>query len=115
MYCRTEYFVNSFFPYTVKEWAIPEKAKQGVGLITCFFENPCKFRFFSLSLEIPDKTVINPWIFHKIELNPLEIPRKKTKAHGNSTLYFPGHPWKFEVVEKEPLPNYYRVDSLDSF
>ena len=32
-----------------------------------FCENsPGIFHFFTLTLEIPDKTKINPWIFHKI-------------------------------------------------
>ena len=56
-----------------------------------FFENPPGiFHFFTLPLEILDKTKLNPWIFHKIVLDPLEIPRPKTKTPGNSThiIYF---------------------------
>ena len=30
--------------------------------------------------------------------DPLEIPKPKTKAHGNSTLFFLGHPWKFHFI-----------------
>ena len=33
-----------------------------------------------------------PWKFHKIVINPLEIPNPKTKTAGNSTLFFLGHP-----------------------
>ena len=59
------------------------------GLRIYFCENsPGIFHFFTLPLEIPDKTKLNPWIFHKIVLDPLEIPRPKTKTHGNSTLFF---------------------------
>ena len=48
--------------------------------------------FFFLPLEIPEKTKLNPWIFHKIVLDLLEIPRPETKTLGNSTLSFLGHP-----------------------
>ena len=51
----------------------------------CFFElplppppiTPGNFHFFTLSLEIPDKTKLKPWIFHKI-----------VRSLGNSTFYF---------------------------
>ena len=79
------------------EWAIPEKSQteRGGG----GFENPPGiFHFFTLPQEIPDKKKLNPWIFHKIVLDPLEIPRPKTKTPGNSTLFFLGHPWKFHFV-----------------
>ena len=64
-----------------------------------FFENlPGIFHFFSLPPEIPDKTKLNSWLFHKIVLDPQETPRPKTKtleiSHyfllvtvGNSTLF----------------------------
>ena len=36
-----------------------------------FFENlPGIFHFFSLPLEIPDKTKLNSWLFQKIVLDP---------------------------------------------
>ena len=39
-----------------------------------FFENPpVIFPFSTLPLEIPDKTNLNPWMFHKIVLNPLKF------------------------------------------
>ena len=79
-------------------WAIPEKSKQG-GLRVYYFEKtPGIFHFFTLPLEIPDKTKLNPWIFHKIVLAILEISRPKTKTPGNSTLFFLGHPWKFYFI-----------------
>ena len=53
------------------------------------------FIFFTLPLEIPDKTMLNSWIFCKIVLDSLEILRPKRKTPGNSTLFFLGHPWKF--------------------
>ena len=50
------------------------------GLRIYFFENPFGiFHFFTLLLEIPDKTKLNLWIFHKIALDPLEIPRQKKR------------------------------------
>ena len=71
------------------EWFQKKSRKGGVGLRIYFCENsPGIFHFFTLPLEIPDKTKLNPWIFHKIVLDPLEIPRPKTKTHGNSTLFF---------------------------
>ena len=72
---------------------------RGVGLRIFFCENtPGIFHFFTLPLEFPDKTKLNPWIFHKIVLDPFEISRPKTKIHGNSTLFFLGHPSKLHFV-----------------
>ena len=47
-------------------------------------------------------------------LDPLEIPRSKTKTLGNSTLFFLGHPWKFHFVFNEPLKIPYLAISLIS-
>ena len=69
-----------------------KKSKQGGGV------EDILFFFFTLPLEIPDKTRLKPWIFHKIVLDPLEIPRSKTKTPGNSTLLFLGHPWKLHFI-----------------
>ena len=33
-----------------------------------FGKTPGMFHFLTLTLEIPDKTKLNPWIFHKIVL-----------------------------------------------
>ena len=61
----------------------------GVGLGYTFFENPPGiFHFFTLPLEISDKTKLSPWIFHRIVLEPLETPRPKTQTPGFSTLFF---------------------------
>ena len=69
-----------------------KKSKQ-VGLKKYFFKISLGIsHFFTLFLEIPDKTKLNIWIFHKIVLDPLENPRPKTKTPGNST------PWKFHFV-----------------
>ena len=38
------------------------------------------FIFFTLSLEIPDKTKLNPWIFHKIVLDPLSKLARVSKS-----------------------------------
>ena len=75
-----------------------KKSKHG-GLRIYFFKNSHGiFHFFTLPLKIPDKTKLNPWIFHKILLDPLKISRPKSKTPGNSTLIFLGHPWKFHFV-----------------
>ena len=67
-------------------WAIPEKKQTG-GLRTYFYKKPPgTFRFFTLLLEIPDKKA-PPMV-----LDPLEIPRPKTKTPGNSMLFFFGSP-----------------------
>ena len=79
-------------------WAIPEKIQTG-GLRIYSFETPSGIsNFLTLHLEIPDKTKLNPWIFHKIVLDPLDIPKPKTKTPGNSTLFFLGHAWKFHFL-----------------
>ena len=59
-------------------------------------KTPLEFSIFLLYLwKTPDKTKLNLWIFHKLVSDPLEIPRPKTKTHGNSTLFFLGYPWNF--------------------
>ena len=79
---------------------LKQVGRRGTGLRIFFCENsPGIFLFsFTLPLEIPDKAKLNPFIFHKIVLDPLEISRPKTKIHGNSTLLFLGHPSKFHFV-----------------
>ena len=60
-----------------------------------FFEKtPGIFHVFTLPLEISDKTELNSWIFHKIVLDPLEIPRPKTKTSGNPACCFFDTPGK---------------------
>ena len=50
-------------------------------LKTYLLESPSTFLFFTLPLEIPDKTKLHPWKFHKFLLDPPEeIPRPKTKT-----------------------------------
>ena len=42
-------------------WAIPEKQNKTGGLRAYVFENPPGiFRFFTLTMEIPDKTRLHP-------------------------------------------------------
>ena len=62
------------------------KKIQTMGLRIYFFENPGVFHFFTLTLEIPDKTRLSPWIFHRFVLDPLEIPIPKTD------------PWNFHII-----------------
>ena len=79
--------------------------REGGCWLHAFLKNPWNFSFFFLTSWNSWQNKAQSWIFHKTELNPLEIPRPKTKAPGNSTLSSLGRPWKFHVVKKEPLPN----------
>ena len=73
--------------------------QEGGGVEDILFWNPPGiFHFFTWPLKFPDKTKLNPWIFHKIVLDPLEILRPKTKTPGNSTLFFLGQPWTFHFI-----------------
>ena len=68
----------------------------GRGLRIYFCENsPGIFHFFTLPLEIPDKTKLNPWIFHKIVLDPFS-------------------PWKFQDQKQRPMeiPHYFFLVTL---
>ena len=54
-----------------------------------FFENlPGIFHFFTITLEIPGKTKLNPWIIQKIVLDPLEIPRPQKQRPLEILHYF---------------------------
>ena len=96
-------------------WAIPEKEKKnrgkgwggvGGGVEDILFRKlPGIFHFFTLPLEIPDRTKLHPWKSHKIVLDPLKIPRPKTKTPVNSTLFFLGHLWKLHFVLKSCSSN----------
>ena len=61
------------------------KLKSGWGYIF-LHKTSGIFTFVSLLLKIPDKTGFHSWKFCKIVWHQLEIPRLKTKTHGNSTL-----------------------------
>ena len=67
-----------------------------------------EFSFFTLPLEIPDKTKLNPWIFHKIVLDPLRFQGPKQRpleiSHyfflvtlGNSASFLI-NPWKLHLL-----------------
>ena len=62
------------------------------------FSKPHMEYFVFLHLESPDKTKLHPWKFYKIVLDPLKIPRPKTKSPENSTLFFIGQPLKFHFI-----------------
>ena len=56
-----------------------------------YFENYLGlFNFFYFTLEIPDKTKLHPWKFHKIVSDPLgiQIPLKAKNQD----------PWKFHII-----------------
>ena len=75
-------------------WAIPETGGSG----HTFFKKTLEFfMFFTLPMEILDKTKFHPWKFHKILLDPLENSTPKNKTPENST-FFLGHPWKFHFI-----------------
>ena len=76
-----------------------------------FFEKTPEILFFYFTpvLEILDKIKLNPWIFHKIVLELLEIPRPKQRSleipHysflvtlGNSTSFLINPSWKFHKL-----------------
>ena len=52
-----------------------------------FWKNPWNFSF-TLPLEFQDKTKLHPWKFHTFLLDPLEIPRPKSKTPGWRFHYF---------------------------
>ena len=100
-------------------WAIPEKIQTGGLEDILFWKNSWNLFFFTLTPEIPDRTKLNLWIFLKIVLDLLEIPRQKQKTLeilsyfflvtlGNSTSFlinpwkfhmlFPWYPWKFHIL-----------------
>ena len=67
-----------------------KKPKQGGrgGWGYTFFKKLLEFFiFFTLPLEIPDKK-LKPWIFHKIVLDLLEVPRPKPKTPGLEILHY---------------------------
>ena len=73
------------------DWAIPEKKITG-GLRAYFFENPLEFLIsLTLPLEIPDKTKLQLWKFHKILLDPLEISTRLN--HQDSWIFHIIYSW----------------------
>ena len=75
-----------------------KKPKQGRGLKIYFSEPtppPGIFRFVTLPLEVTEKTSFHSRKFCKIVWQPLEIPRSKTKTHGNFIWAFLEHSWSF--------------------
>ena len=80
-------------------WVILEKkTKKGGGVLRIYFfqppPHPGIFDFFAVPLEIPDKTKLHPWKFHKIVLDLLKITRQPWNFH----LEFLGYPWKVHFV-----------------
>ena len=54
--------------------------------IPFFGKNSVVSRFVTLSLEIPEKSKLHPWTFHKIVSHHLEILKPETKIPGSSTI-----------------------------
>ena len=103
----------SLYINALPEWAIPKKVQtQTEGSWEYTFVKfrsphhplppllPGIFRFVTLPVEIPEKTIFHLCKFYKIVWHPSEIPKSKTKTHGNPTWHefawvFLEHPWKF--------------------
>ena len=67
-----------------------KKTKQGrEGWGHVFEKNPEIFHFFTLPLEISDKTKLHPWKFHKILLDS-QIPWKFQAKNQD--------PWEFHII-----------------
>ena len=64
---------------------------------------PGNFRFVTLLQEIPEKKSFYPWRLCKFVWHPSEIPKPKTKTHGNSALGFLEHPWNSHFFFNWPL------------
>ena len=69
-----------------------KKSKDGRGAEDILFYPPLPlspgvYRFVTLPLDIPKKMSSHSRKFCKVLLHPLEIPRSKTKNHGNSTMF----------------------------
>ena len=86
----------NFLDRTLNVLGYSRKKTGGVEDIL-FGKAPVEY-FIFLPLEIPGKTKLHSWKFYKVVLNPLKIPRSKTKCPGISTLFFLGHPWKLQLT-----------------
>ena len=91
----TEYLVRCPFCHLCIG-LLQKKNKQGDLRIYFLFENPLKF--FTLSLEIPDKKKLSPWMFHRIVLGPLEMPMPKNKFLEFPHSIFLVTLWKFHFA-----------------
>ena len=99
-----------FFIFDIQEkwtWNISnrglfQKNPNGRWGYTFLKRSPGNFRFVTLSKEIPGRMRFYHWKFCKFVWHPLEIPKSKTKTHGNSTLVFLEHPWKFHLFLLTP-------------
>ena len=79
------------------------RKKPNGGLKAYFFEPvPGIFHFFTLP-QGNSRQKAPPWKVHRFLLDPVEIPKPKSKTPGNPTLFFLGHPWKFHFIFNEPL------------
>ena len=89
-----DYFQQVFLPYLNGLFQKESKLGVGGGVRIYFFDpTPLEFFFFlHYPWKFQTKQSSAPWIFHKIVLDPLEIPRSKPKTPGNSTLFFFDHP-----------------------
>ena len=97
LYIRRYHFHN-LLEFDLTLWAIEKKAG---GLRINFSENPSGISgFFSLPLEIPDKTRLYPAKkFHKIVLHPSEpILVNVNKSLENPLAIFFQYPWKFHIL-----------------
>ena len=90
----------------MSHWAIRDKNQAGVEDIL-FWTQKRNFRFvtFILTNSRENKLSLREILqkFSKILWHTLEIPRSKTKTHGNSTWFFLEFRWKFHFCFYSPL------------
>ena len=84
-------------------WAIPEKIQTVVVEDILFWKAPLEILDLSLyPKKFRRKKAFNPGNSANM-WHPLEIPKSKTKTHGNSALVFLEHPWNFHFFFNWPL------------
>ena len=87
--------------YSRKNQKKSSKKRGGWGY-TFLKKKPGIFTFVTLTLENSEKKRFQLQKCFKIMWHPLEIPRSKTKTHGNSAWFFPDHPWKLDFFFNWP-------------
>ena len=87
------------------EYSIPDKKTNrwvsyighiSYQLAILFWKSPGIIHFFTLPLEIPEKTKLHHWIFQKIVLDPLKFPQGQKPSKTpleNSTYIFSAFSW----------------------
>ena len=93
---EVEEWGSALIPYFIL--GCPRKSPNRGGWGHTFSEKkPWNLKIFQFILR--KKKSFHSWKFCKIMRHSLEIPRSKTKTHGNLTLVFLEYPWKFHVLK----------------